>query len=76
MGETDPERLADDLGREADELEQRSDKLGEQVGDVAHDWERKRSDPGVPGAPPPAEVEEGPTAPTGTPTGKGGDDEG
>lgn len=53
MAETDPGKLADDLEGEADELEQRSKKLEEQTRDVAQDWERKRSDPGVPGAPPP-----------------------
>jgi hypothetical protein len=74
MSETDAERLADHLEHEADELEERSRKLGEHAGDVAQDWERKRSDPGVPGAPP--TTDEGPPAPTGTPTGKDDDDDG
>jgi DNA-binding ferritin-like protein len=73
MAETDPEELADQLEKEADELAQRSEKLGEQTDDVAQDWQRKRSDPNVPGAQPPAE-DEGGAPPTGAPTGK--DDEG
>ena len=35
---------------QADELEQRSEKLGEEIADVREDWERKQADPGVPGA--------------------------
>jgi hypothetical protein len=54
MTETDPGELADHLEEEADDLEQRSKKLEEKTEDVAQDWERKRSDEGVPGAPPPA----------------------
>jgi hypothetical protein len=57
MNETDPEALADHLEEEADELEQRSEELGERTDEVAQDWERKRSDPGVPGAQPPTEDE-------------------
>jgi hypothetical protein len=51
--ETDPDGLADHLEEEADDLEQRSQKLKKQTEDVAQDWERKRTDEGVPGAPPP-----------------------
>jgi hypothetical protein len=36
----------------ADELEERSKKLGEEITDVREDWERKRADPNVPGASP------------------------
>jgi hypothetical protein len=73
MAETDPEELADHLEDEADDLERRSEKLGEQTDDVAQDWERKRADPSVPGANPPADEEhDGPQ--TGAPSGKGGDD--
>ncbi len=73
MAETDPEKLADHFEDEADELEQRSDKLKEQTKDVAQDWERKRSDPNVPGAPEPADDEDN-APPTGAPSGKGDDD--
>jgi hypothetical protein len=69
MAETDPGKLADHLEDEADDLEQRSKKLQEQTDDVAQEWERKRSDPGVPGAPAP-EGEEDDAPPTGAPTGK------
>jgi hypothetical protein len=75
MTETDPGKLADHLEDEADDLEQRSRKLGEQTDDAAQDWERKRVAPNVPGAPPPSghdEVQDKPT-PTGAPTDKGGD---
>jgi hypothetical protein len=73
MTETDPGKLADHLEGEADELERRSDKLEEQTDDVAKEWERKRSDPNVPGAQPRAEDEED-APPTGAPSGKGDED--
>ncbi len=48
-----PEELADQLEREADRLQRHSDELGERVAEVRQDWERKRGDQSVPGAPPP-----------------------
>ena len=36
--------------RQADELQERSDKLGEEISDAREDWERKQADPKVPGA--------------------------
>ena len=36
--------------RQADELQERSEKLGEEIADVREDWERKRDDDAVPGA--------------------------
>jgi hypothetical protein len=36
----------------ADELEERSKQLGEEITEVREDWERKRADDGVPGAAP------------------------
>ena len=54
----DPDALADEMEQEADRLEERSKELGEDVDDVRKDWERKRSDQGVPGANPPAEGED------------------
>lgn len=54
----DPESLADELEGEAERLEQRSKELGEDISDVKQDWERKRSDQGVPGANPPAQSED------------------
>jgi hypothetical protein len=53
MAETDPEELADRLEREADDMERASERLKRETEDVAQDWQRKRSDPGVPGAEPP-----------------------
>ena len=52
MTETDPGKLADHLEREADELEQHSEELEQQTEDASQDWQRKRADPSVPGAPP------------------------
>jgi hypothetical protein len=71
MAETDPQRLADQLEDEADELEERSRKLGQETDEAAKEWEQKRADPGVPGAPPPAGDEENEPTPTGAPTDKG-----
>jgi hypothetical protein len=71
MAETDPDRLADQLEDEADELEQRSRKLAEETEEAAKEWASKRADPNVPGAPPPAGEEENEPTPTGAPTEKG-----
>jgi hypothetical protein len=49
----DHERVADQLEHESDQLQRRSDELGEKISDVRDDWQRKRADPAVPGAPPP-----------------------
>lgn len=54
----DPDALADQGDREANKLQKRSDKLAEDVEDVSQDWHRKRSDEGVPGAPPHDEEDE------------------
>ena len=54
----DPGALADEMEEEADRLEGRSKELGEDVDAVRKDWQRKRSDQGVPGANPPAEGED------------------
>jgi hypothetical protein len=73
MAEHDPGKLANHLEGEADDLEQRSRKLGEETDEAAKEWQRKRSDPGVPGAPPPVEGEDN-EPPTGAPSGKRDDD--
>jgi hypothetical protein len=44
------EERADELEREADEMQKRSDKLESDIDDARQDWERKKADPGVPGA--------------------------
>jgi uncharacterized small protein (DUF1192 family) len=36
-----------------DELEQRSEDLGEEIDKTSREWEAKRADRSVPGAPPP-----------------------
>jgi hypothetical protein len=36
--------------KQADELEERSERLGEEIADVREDWERKKADDSVPGA--------------------------
>jgi hypothetical protein len=53
MPEKDPGELADQREKEADQLEQQGDRLQDKVDEVRQDWERKRADAGVPGAPPP-----------------------
>jgi cell division septum initiation protein DivIVA len=58
MTGAEPEELADQLEREADRLQEESERLGEEISQVRKDWESKRSDPSVPGAPP-AEAESG-----------------
>jgi hypothetical protein len=73
MAETDPEKLADHLEDEAEDLEQRSKKLEKDTDEAAQEWERKRSDPNVPGAPEPSEKEQD-APPTGAPSGKGDED--
>lgn len=50
--ENDPQELADAREREADELAHRSEQLQSDVQDTRADWERKRADDSVPGAPP------------------------
>lgn len=59
----DPDRLAEELGSEAEDLQEHSDRLREEIGDVRQDWERKRVDDKVPGAPPPDEAQRGPGPP-------------
>ena len=74
-GEHDsPDELADRLEREADELERHSDELAERVAGVRQDWERKRGDQGVPGAPPPEGPGEASAEGNNAPTGREADD--
>ena len=47
------DKLADQMAQEGDEMEQRSADLGTEISDVRDDWQRKRADENVPGAPPP-----------------------
>jgi hypothetical protein len=47
------ESLGDELEGQANELQEKSTGLEQEIGDVKQDWERKRADEGVPGAVPP-----------------------
>jgi hypothetical protein len=47
---TEHQNQADRLEREADEMEQRSERLGDEISDVRDDWEQMRRDESVPGA--------------------------
>ncbi len=49
----DHKELADEMEREGDQMEQRSAELGDEIKEVRDDWQRKRADESVPGAPPP-----------------------
>ena len=53
MRDEDPDHLSDALAKEADELERESSQLESQIEETRQDWEGKRRDDGVPGAPPP-----------------------
>jgi hypothetical protein len=46
----DHERQAEAAEREVAELEQRSERVGEQIDEARKDWEAKVADPAVPGA--------------------------
>lgn len=58
--EQDPDRLAEQVEREADELEHRGDEVGDGIDAARRDWERKQEDDGVPGAVPDPEGREEP----------------
>jgi hypothetical protein len=64
MNERDPHELAQRLERETDELEHQGREVKDAVKETREDWERKRRDENVPGAPPPEndEEDEGPAA--------------
>jgi hypothetical protein len=55
MTDENPEELADDLEQEARTMERRTERVSDQLARIRQDWERKRADPNVPGAPAPAE---------------------
>ena len=50
MNDRDPNRLADQLEREAQELQRRSGELQDHVKEMQEDWQRKRADQSIPGA--------------------------
>jgi hypothetical protein len=47
---TEHEQQADRLDDEAEEMQKRSEQLGDEISDVREDWERKKADDSVPGA--------------------------
>ena len=47
---TEHDERAQDLERELDEMQERTDRLEEETSDAREDWERKKADAGVPGA--------------------------
>ena len=49
----DAGKRADELECEAAEMRRRSEQLGNEIGDVRNDWQRKRAAADVPGAVPP-----------------------
>ena len=50
---TEHQQKADRLADEVAEMEERSARLGDEISDVREDWEAKRRDESVPGAPAP-----------------------
>jgi hypothetical protein len=46
---TEKEGLDDD---QLDDMEERSERLDDEIDEARKDWERKKADPAVPGAPP------------------------
>jgi hypothetical protein len=49
---TNPDKLADQVERTAEEMSRRSERLEDEIDDARGDWERKRADASVPGAVP------------------------
>jgi predicted nucleic acid-binding Zn-ribbon protein len=43
---------ADELESELEDMEERSERLEDEIDDTRQDWESKKADPSVPGAPP------------------------
>ncbi len=42
--------MSEEPERELEEMEERASKLEEEIDTVRKDWERKKADPGIPGA--------------------------
>ena len=47
---TENDERAQELDSQLDEMEERSDRLEDEVSDAREDWERKKADSSVPGA--------------------------
>jgi hypothetical protein len=66
---TEHEDRAQDLEKELDEMDERTDRLEEEVSDAREDWERKKADSSVPGAAgDPEKAEKGPEPNTNYPS--------
>lgn len=65
--ENEVEKVAARFERDADHLRRRSEEVGDHIETAREDWQRKRSDPSVPGAVPPEGAEPGVTPPADTP---------
>ena len=46
----DHDEKADDVERELDDLQERSERLGDEIESAGEDWERRKKDESVPGA--------------------------
>jgi hypothetical protein len=58
-----------EMEREADEMEERSERLEDEISDAREDWEHKKADSSVPGATgDPEKAEGGPPPETSYPT--------
>jgi hypothetical protein len=55
---TEHDEEAQQLEREAQDLEEHSDRVGERIDETRRDWESKEQDPSVPGAQPDPDTEE------------------
>ena len=55
MGEPDHEQIADELDEQSAKLERHVRELQDDVERARSEWDRKRADPSVPGAPTPEE---------------------
>ena len=53
MTERDPHELADALEQQTDALDREGREVQGQIDETREDWQRKRADESVPGAPPP-----------------------
>lgn len=70
------EAKADELERELDDMQERSERLGDDIEGAGEDWERKKADDGVPGAAGEPSQADGPEPEAEYPTKRGGDGDG
>jgi hypothetical protein len=66
--------MSENPERELEEMEERTERLDDEIGEVREDWEHKKADPSVPGAAgDPEKAEQGPQPETNYPS-KGDED--